>query len=233
MKNKSVTNTIIEMTVFSDKHQNVVVNISDKNIVVLDEKGNELPITTMKVKKTRPRASSYKKGDKTISECIVDTATLSVNRTVYENFDVVYAIDTNTKQNSDSWFSVGALVKLIKFEEEEKDTFTYEIKPIQYITSANKQHKANMEQWVWLKVIELIREHEPADKKIGLVVDSDMNNVDKYNNKEKKICDREFLPENITLLYASADNKNYNILTIMIAKADKFASEYLKEVCKH
>ncbi len=204
-----------------------------KHLEILDENGQTLPYSKAQITITRPRASSHIKGDKIISKCEADVSGFSTNRAVYDNYDVVYAIDTNTKQISDCWFSVGALVKLIKFEEEENNIFDYEIKRIRFITSTNKEHKANIEQWVWLKVIELIREAESAEKKIGLVVDCDLGNIDKYNNKEMKICNQSFVPDNITLIYASADNKNSNILTIMIATADKFASEQLKVLCKN
>lgn len=232
MKQKLPTSTKIEVKVNVDKPITATVEYKDNTLRILDEYGNCIPFDSAKVMKSRPRASSDVKGDKTLSECMVNTASLSVNRTVNDNFDVVYAIDTNTKEVDGLWYSVGVLLKLIKFEEEVKDNFPYELKPIQFITSNNNCRKTNMEQWVWLKVIELICEYESADKKIGLVVDCDLGNLDKYNNKEKKICDKEFLPENITLLYASADNKNSNILNIMIAAADKFATEYLKSFVK-
>lgn len=64
----------------------------------MDESGNVIPTSKSEIKITRHRAYSYKNGDKTFFKCEADIVGFSTNRAVCDNYDVIYSVDTNTKE---------------------------------------------------------------------------------------------------------------------------------------
>lgn len=88
----------------------------------------------------------------------------------------------------------------------------------------------NPERYGWMKVIEglLKSEFYNIDWSYGIVVDSDLKDLPKINAKEEPICDEFYCPDNISLIYASADVGKEHLTNKLIRATDKIANESLK-----
>lgn len=64
-----------------------------------------------------------------------------------------------------------------------------------------------------------------------MIVDCDLENIEMYNARKLKIRNDKFLPENFTLLYASADISD-SIFNKMIRFCDKEATRLLDKIEK-
>lgn len=220
----------LEIEVFSDKKQKCMVKYSKEGILTVeDEDGNEMPIKNSKIVRMRERASLLNKGEKTLT-AIDTTDIVSLNMNNYVTaFDAVYAVDTNSRQINNIWYSRGVIVKLNKFEMNCDGTYEAWVEDFRYIESENLVQKPQMEQAVWNKAITLIQKVEPIHNKVALIVDCDLGKIELYNRHELKIRDDIFLPDNFKLVYASADN-NDNIFNKLIKCCDSRATELLNQI---
>ena len=67
-------------------------------------------------------------------------------------------------------------------------------------------------------------------KEIGIVVDSDLGNIPDYNTGKKPIIDTFYLPDKITLLYASSDAGKEYLPNKLIAVCDKEANTLIRHI---
>lgn len=149
-------------------------------------------------------------------------------------FDYLVAIDTNTVSLDSNFFSVGALVsfgpipRLNLSEITEKKDYKIMSENFWYFINESNTKIAKIEQFVWACTIKLIEmDCKLKNLKIGLVVDSDISEHKDINMHKKKIANSIFLPENFTLIYASADNKD-NTYNELISKADTCSKKIIK-----
>lgn len=139
-----------------------------------------------------------------------------------KNFDVVYAADTNTRKivNGKYNFSIGCVFKgIINQTHENGGNISCE----RYATYAwiwSGEYK--IEQETWVRAIQKIQTEESAERRIGFVVDSDLGNLEAYSDRSQALLNDFFLPENFTLIYASADYSD-EWTNQMIKNCDKVA----------
>ncbi len=62
----------------------------------------------------------------------------------------------------------------------------------------------------------------------GIVVDSDLDILQKINAREEPIFDDFFIPENVTLIYASADSGKETLINKLIRATDRVARNSLE-----
>lgn len=210
----------LKIKFFLDKKQKIRLNYKNGVLRLYDENGHQIIPNRIEFMRLRKRSNGKNK----IISYIEDIDTMSLDTERYlSNYDAIYAVDTNTKKINSVYYSIGILVKLGK--EEEK---TYKIEVCRIITSENNIIKPEMEQAVWNSVITEIEKMETENKKIELVVDCDLGNIEAYNRREKKIRNDRFLPTNFILLYATTDTKE-NVLNKLISFCDKEATKLLEE----
>lgn len=96
-----------------------------------------------------------------------------------------------------------------------------------------KQGK-NPERYGWMKVIDgLVRwEKYNPDFKYGIVVDSELGILPKINAREEPVFENFYLPENMSLIYASADGGRENFYNVLINSTDQVAAASLDEAIK-
>ena len=157
----------LESVVFSDREQKCMVKYSKEGILTVeDENGKKMPIKNSKIVRTRERASSTAKGEKILTYIdTTDIVSLNVNNYV-KSFDAIYAVDTNSQQINNIWYSKGVVVKLHEFEVNYEGVYKALIEDFCYIESENLTQKPEMEQAVWNKAITYIQKIEPAYKKL-------------------------------------------------------------------
>ncbi|HEY5368098.1 MAG TPA: hypothetical protein VIJ75_03835 [Hanamia sp.] len=147
-----------------------------------------------------------------------------------ERYKHIIAIDTNTKLIESTIFTQPTKVSLgaaVVFVEEDK---VPKLKTINrpFLASFNSLIPENEN---WVQLIELFRkECQCADsRKIGLVVDSDLGNIESYNRREKPIFKDYLLPEEFELIFAS-DKVSDNLFNEMIKRCHYLSNMFIKEI---
>lgn len=145
-----------------------------------------------------------------------------------ETFDLIFAIDTNSKTVGNETISVSCVVGGRNVLIPNHTAIRYG--PANCLEFRNIRDKA--ENIAWQKCIELIQaapEYKPS-LKICMIVDSDLSNIPRFNSRELPIYGTFYLPENFELLYASTDSGKENIANQMIARCEKEASHLLQQI---
>ncbi len=137
-------------------------------------------------------------------------------------FDYIYAIDTNSKEVNGDLISV---CYCVKYKPSTRELLMRG--PICFKNNPDVTEKTN-----WRELIkDIIHQKEYRDNfKIAIIVDSDYGNIEKYNSRESPIDTQFFLPENFTLIYASTDSGLENFPNRLIAECDKLAKKYIKDL---
>ena len=63
-----------------------------------------------------------------------------------------------------------------------------------------------------------------------MVVDSDLGNINSYNQRKKSVLQSVFLPENMHLVYASSDAGKENVANKALAAADSISTQTLRAI---
>lgn len=174
---------------------------SNGNIQAFDNDGT--PVKPAKVR----HEVSYKreKKKKVINKIELDSTQFDLNPDEsLQKFDVIYAIDTNTKATSSKLLSVAGITVCIIEHVEDGVLDTWH-KPFRALEFWNiKDHPENV---AWMTVIQFLTQDPTYDpsSKIGIIVDSDLGNLPAYNARSMPIYSDFYLPENFELIYASAE----------------------------
>jgi hypothetical protein len=143
-----------------------------------------------------------------------------------KRFDILLAMDTNTRLINRETYSIGIAGHVIG---EITEAFeTWDFKGIQQLfVLVGKGER--IENRNWKNLIEYVLQHPKynADHKIGIIVDSDLGEIDNYNKKIKPLIDDFFLPENFELLYASDKAHDNNPINAAIKHCHNVADTAL------
>lgn len=155
-----------------------------------------------------------------------------------EAFDVVFAIDVNSRLIREEWYSVGAMAVLETLEIV-KDSNGITEKVVSNINMFGalihgKNFGTNPDPWFWKVAIEegvkLQYAKYSDDLRVGLVVDSELGRLDQYNTGALPIFGDYHLPKNFRLVYASADTGSDFTLNKLMSLCDKEATLQLDHV---
>jgi len=145
------------------------------------------------------------------------------------SYDKVYAIDTNTKFIENNYISVGVAVEIDKTQLlQNKITHDLKLKVsyVNFFYSKNAMYPDKIENYNWISLFELLKSKE---NKIAIVIDSDYDNICKYNERSLLINNCISLPANFHLIYASADSKA-TWANQMISICDKKAKNIIEDI---
>lgn len=167
------------------------------------------------------------KGPKVINKVPLNSKALhfASDPSIFEDYDLLFAIDTNTRNLSGAKHSVGGFLycelqkhrRAIKWLAPFGIEFTDEDKP---------------ENFSWKVVIEHIL-YDPALRsvpRIGMLVDSDYGKMDNYNKRMLPIWGDVSIPTNVRLIYASTDTGKDFLINKLISEADKFSNVLLDHI---
>ncbi len=148
----------------------------------------------------------------------------NVNR-ILEQFDFIYAIDTNCKTINSAMISVTGVVGGANLKPSIPEHTAIRYRSLKCIELLNP--KGKFENLAWKIVVEMIQAAPNYSKndRIALIADSDLSNIESYNSQSKPIYGEFCLPQNYQLIYASSDSGKENIANQMIALADKSANK--------
>ncbi len=147
------------------------------------------------------------------------------------NFEHLFAVDTNTDTIEGEKVSIAAVVYSKQLEKKDNHV----VISVPQLVSCYEYYniEGNEERLVWKEMVEAIEGTEQyATGKIGLIVDSDLENHSKYNKRELPIYKDFFLPDRVTLLYGSSDVGMENMANRMIRFCDKRAA-YIMDALKN
>lgn len=225
--NKMKPRTTSIMVGFKPKGNSVKVNVKDGKIVVED--GDEiLPLFDGRLTTTYEREN---KNPKTLVHIPTNINAININRNICE-FDIIFAVDTNTIEVNNVYQSIGIII-ICELDKSDSG-FKANYKGLNSIETVNEYKHPFIEQVCWKSAIEYILDNAKFKdmKRIGLVVDCDLGNIEKYNSKEIPIYGDFYLPNNFQLIYASADSGNENLPNKLIKCADSLATEIIKNKFK-
>ena len=148
--------------------------------------------------------------------------------TLLLDYDHIFIIDTNTFSMHETRVNIACV--LYGFADREGDTANLQYGPLTILEFWD--NKGSAEKLGWYMLIESIEDKpEYFPGKIGIVVDSELDKLDSYNERNTPYFEDHFLPEGMEFIYATADSGS-NYLNKLMRLCDKNASlilEYRKE----
>lgn len=172
-----------------------------------------------------------KGGSKTT--CVVPgRAIINVNRYLAKNFDLIFAIDTNTKQIENDHISIAVVLEAkvvggLQNEIAELETnirfFGFKNCPID-----------QSEKYSWSILIrDILSGLKYKGLQIALITDHDKDNHSNYNSRRLPIVGDYLLPGNVTLMYASSDSGKDNIMNELMKECEKQSRDLLLSLEKN
>ncbi|MCU7818706.1 MAG: hypothetical protein KZQ57_07545 [gamma proteobacterium symbiont of Lucinoma myriamae] len=175
-----------------------------------DSSGNKVVPSSVTI------GSSYTKESgkpKILNQINTNNEQINLNPNInFKNFDWLFVIDTNTKKYSESKISISCSAFFqIKLEEPK---FKIGLATQDWHTIVSMQSAfifrnptVNPELIGWQELINRIKQSPEFNEtlKVGIIVDSELDNLSKINRYEIPIIGNHFLPNNFQLIYASSD----------------------------
>ena len=142
-----------------------------------------------------------------------------------KRYDILLAMDTNSKIIKDELYSIGIAGHIIGEITDKFERWDFKAIPKLFVLVGKA---VKLENRNWKNLIEYILEHPKYNPqhKIGIVVDSDLGEIDNYNNRSKPFIDNFTLPQNFDFLYAS-DKAQDNPLSMAIKHCHNVADKSL------
>ncbi len=145
-----------------------------------------------------------------------------------DELDYIFVVDTNTVQiDTNTKCCIGVVGQVVK----DKISSKLGLRKLCHMIYEIPLNDNNHEKYTWIKLIcEITKAKDySADKKIGIIVDAYLSDLDTYN-KGNEILEGFILPSNFKFIYASADKSGDNFFTWAIKQCDNQANKLKKEI---
>ena len=168
------------------------------------------------------------KGPKVLTRTPISGPGLQIdpNDAVIRNYDLLVAVDTNTRQIAEQLVSVTGIIVGTHAQHPSGGTAVAYRTPfcLEFVDVV-----AQPERVGWMMAIRELRDHNviPGDARVGLIVDSDLSNLPSYNARRITLYGDFFLPERVQLIYASSDAGRGYLANKLIQMADRAAHQVL------
>lgn len=150
-------------------------------------------------------------------------------------YDKIFSVDTNTKYIDDLGMnlSITGIVSGHIYESYLEDSIRVDYGIVGAIEFWGI--KSSHERIGWKKTIQEIQSNKefPLLSKIGLIVDSYIDEIPSINQRTLPVFEDFYLPNKFHLMYANSDKGSESILNKMIAAADKHAANIMDRVIKN
>jgi hypothetical protein len=161
----------------------------------------------------------------------IDGKVIPDTASVLTGYDIIYAIDTNTKPINGEKVSVSSILECYpKLNETARQIeVKYRIKGNMLFKNCPNNES---ERYAWARLVAMITS-TPAyrsDLKVALLTDCDLNKHHQYNTKQLPIYEDLYLPANFHLVYASSDTSSDSILNMFIAVCDRNAGDIIRQL---
>jgi hypothetical protein len=202
------------------------IGITHDNQIEVIQDGRVIQPKEARVEATYERI----KGPKILTRASLEVASLALspNRAL-EKYDLLYAVDTNTRIIRGERVSVGCIV--LAQCELCPPLVQVTMRPMNWLELRNVSGPP--ENLVWADFIGRVMLNPAYDIRlqIGIVVDSDLGRLPEYNARTAPICDGFFLPANVEFIYASSERSEHEYVpNLLMSIADKQAAHLLREI---
>ncbi len=155
-------------------------------------------------------------------------AQFETNTQIKENYDFLFAIDTNTEIIDETRVSITASYHVPKNLRNYTDFI--EFIPFAGLEIDEVSKAINPEIVGWFLTIKQILQSPTYNKsiRIGVIVDSELSKLSDFNQRRLPYYKESFLPDNIWFIYASSDTGKEYTSNIMISYCDKMAEKIIK-----
>ncbi|MHC4053295.1 hypothetical protein [Bradyrhizobium sp. 25ACV] len=149
-----------------------------------------------------------------------------------KNYQFVCAVDTNTRMINGRRVSVTGVIVLRAFGlpavRELKRGWKLEAPfCLEFLDISEKP-----ESWGWMAAHQILREKGLVGPttRVGMIVDSDLGNLNSYNARKSPVIRDDLLPDTVQLIYASSDAGKENIVNRALLTADSASSQCLAAI---
>lgn len=165
---------------------------------------------------------------KILSQGIVDATDVYLNPNLpMLQYDYVLIVDTNTKKVDGQRRSIGCAILCSVQHFESRASMS--INGVFFVECRDIENTGSEENYVWAHVATAISVDDRfAGKRVVLVVDSDYQRLREMSERKLPIYDDYFLPENVNLIYATADAGKEWWINRLICAADRLATDFDK-----
>lgn len=172
-----------------------------------------------------------KKGTEKIVNSIPGGDASDIMSYLISNFNLIYAIDTNTKQVKNNKISVGSIIEYNTKNTQKNSILFRKIGNIIFKKCPDRLE----EKFSWIRLVKLIISSKNYNRqlKYAIISDHDFRNHTKYNERELPLAGDFYLPDNFTLLYASSDTGKEFLLNKLISECEKDAKKILNDFEKN
>ncbi|MGE0270243.1 MAG: hypothetical protein AB7M05_08645 [Alphaproteobacteria bacterium] len=160
------------------------------------------------------------------------TVTFNASEALEKHYDFLCAVDTNTRLILGKSVSVVGVVTL-------QSVYLPEAKGLKKYWQLNVpfcleyvEIKGSPENFGWMAAYEVLKKRGFLNEKknVGVIVDSDLGRIADFNNRQKPVDEQEYLPQGITLIYASGDSGKEQISNRALSTADSAATQCLRAI---
>ncbi len=201
------------------------IKIEEGQIKLLDSNGEVIA-------KNIYQQNTYKrigKDNKVLNQIKLNVSKYSNEIDALLQYDIIYAVDTNTKNFNGENLSITSR-QCCEFNSN-KTTITFYPFGLACIKNIPNMNQEKFGIKLLISNI-LCDKNYNKNLKIGIIIDHDLGNLMKYNNRELPIYNDWYLPDNFTLIYASSDTGKEYLTNILISACDKEANNFFEEVKK-
>jgi hypothetical protein len=157
-------------------------------------------------------------------------------RYLSSTFDVIVAVDTNTKEIAGERISACCIVHCIlqRLPDAGREGYYASFPWQNTLLFRNSPSDLSPEKFAWISEIRRIKnvERHLGSSRFALVTDHDMNNHALLNAKKSPIFEEFYLPDNFTLLYGRGDGSRESILNELVMHCDKESSTVLEAISR-
>lgn len=155
-------------------------------------------------------------------------------RHLSSSFDLLIAIDTNSKIINEESISVSGVVHCIVRKNSDPNTYYADFPWHGAILFRNCPSALHPEKFGWITEIKRINSvPQNRSKRFALITDHDLSNHIPFNKKEVPIYDNFYLPDNFQLMYGRSDSSDENLLNYLVKQCDKESSDLINEINKN
>ena len=168
-------------------------------------------------------------GREKVLSSVPNAATFDVVSHLASQFDVIWAIDTNTREISGSAVSVSSILECRALNAPTARVGIAHGKAGNFIFRNCPDGEA--ERWAWSKLVAMITSNRAYSDNLrtAIITDHDLTMHSKYNDRTSPIYRDLYLPPNFTLVYASSDAAE-NVLNALMMKCDSDSRDILRQL---
>ena len=150
------------------------------------------------------------------------------------SFDLLIAIDTNTKIIGSEALSVSAVVHCIVQRTSDPNKYYAGFPWHGAILFRNCPNELHPEKFGWITEIKRINSNpQNRTRSFALITDHDLGNHIPYNNKQVPVYGSFYLPDNFRVMYGRGDSSKENLLNHLLQQCDKKSTDLIKEIEKN